>query len=47
MGKGKRDRDPKRVWLAGHPHRVDALSSDPMGRVKECLESPSRFHMCM
>lgn len=39
IGKGKRDRDPKRVWLAGHPCKVD----DSMERVKKGLELSSRF----
>ena len=39
VGKGKRDRDPKRVGLAGHPCRV----ADSMGRVKKGLELFFRF----
>lgn len=33
-GKEKRERDPKTEWSAGHPCKVDSLSSDSIGKMK-------------
>lgn len=45
-GQGKRERDPKREWSAGHLCRVDGLSGDSTGERKKCLASSVGFCAC-
>lgn len=45
-GQGKRKRDPKREWPAGHLCRVDGQSGDSTGKMK-CLVSSVGFCTCM